>query len=177
MKRAFLVFGAESSGTRLLTSILMLAGCSGDDGHEQRWDTLAPSGELVVWRRSFPHAREMPDIVAMADRLRLLGYSVLALVISRDWYATARSQVKAGHVPDVQMAEKNLSNAYPYIFRGLTAADCPWRGVSYESLASKSTRRMLLVSLSLGTTKEVDGLEFREENEKHYDSTGGSSPV
>jgi hypothetical protein len=169
MKRAFLVYGAESSGTRLLTRILILAGCSGDDGHEQRWDNLAPSGDLVVWRRSFPHAREVPDVVAMADRLRLLGYSVQALVISRDWYAAARSQVKAGHVPDVVMAERNLSNAYPYIFRGLAAANCPWRGVSYESLASKSTRRALLAALGLRATKEVIELEFQEANEKHYE--------
>jgi LPS sulfotransferase NodH len=37
-KRAFLVLGPESSGTRLMTKLLMVAGCYGDDGHVQRLD-------------------------------------------------------------------------------------------------------------------------------------------
>ena len=60
MKRAFLVLGAESSGTRLVTRLLIAAGCHGDGGHQQPFDKWQAASspfdgkDPIVWRRSYP---------------------------------------------------------------------------------------------------------------------------
>lgn len=166
--RSFLVLGGESTGTRVLTKILMLAGCEGSNDHVQPWDDRSPEGELIVWRRSLPHARRWPDIASMADQLRFFGYDVTALFITRDWHAASRSQVLAGHVSDVAAAEKNLAAAHVHALRGIAMAHCPWRGVTYESLSSRGTRQALLEALGLPVSEIALDCNLTNENEKHY---------
>ena len=97
---AYLVLGPESSGTRLMTRILIAAGCAGYDGHDQVFDTALPiaDGRPIVWRRSVPHRREWPEIGWMLRLLCEQGYTPRIVVMARDWYAMARSQASAGHV-------------------------------------------------------------------------------
>lgn len=84
--KAFLVLGGESTGTRMVTQLLCEAGCYGDHGHQQRLDNSLPIDQpLVVWRRSVPHARKMPDIQAMISRLEDFGYEVTAVRIGLKW--------------------------------------------------------------------------------------------
>lgn len=137
MKRAFLVLGAESTGTRLVTRLLLASGCVGDGDHVQRWDSETPTDPLVVWRRSIPHNKVWPDIGGMADSLRALGYDVSAIVTSRDWSAAVPSQVAIGHVPDAETALRQTRAAYPYIFAALLRHGIPYVLASYESLVTR----------------------------------------
>lgn len=82
-KRAIMVLGPEASGTRLVTRILIAAGCMGDGGHDQRLDWEPPTADLIVWRRSLPHDNVWPDIACMVRYLRLQGYEVSAIVTDR----------------------------------------------------------------------------------------------
>lgn len=137
MSRAFLVLGPESSGTRMWTQMLVLAGFEGQSGHLQDFDRVLPhaSGSpQIVWRRSVPHDHQWPPIAEMAKRLRKNGYQVEALVLSRDHCAMAASQVEAPHVPDLETAYAHIRRAYLHIHMNLRAAQLPWTGVSMEAL-------------------------------------------
>lgn len=167
MTRAYLVLGPESSGTRLVTRLLIGAGCYGDGDHEQRLDAEFPAdGRTLVWRRSIPHNRQWPSIVDMAARLRSAGYQVTAVVTTRDWYPTIRSQVAAGHVVNDTEASSNLQRAYPYIFEALARWNIPFVVSPYEALTRPEAVRRLLVML--GLPPDI-GEAVRDENAKWYE--------
>lgn len=137
MKRAFLVLGAESSGTRLMTRILINAGCYGNEHHDQTLDNKIPEHEsLIVWRRSVPHRKKWPDLVGMVEKLEEFGFEITVFIMSRDWYSMARSQVNAPHVENATKAYENISNAYEYIFAAMTAMK--YELVNYEALTQNS---------------------------------------
>lgn len=132
MKRAVLVLGPESSGTRWLTRTLIDAGCVGDDGHVQRWDAELPTDEpLVVWRRSFPHGQQWPDAITMIRTLQARDYDVRVLVTARDWYCMEQSQHRFQEARDVR---PNSQRAYLDIFTALRCTNAPFVVVSYEAL-------------------------------------------
>ena len=65
-RKIYIVLGGESTGTRLVTKLMMQAGCYGEDAHiqsmdgdvkEMRWDKIKATlkNQPIVWRRSFPH--------------------------------------------------------------------------------------------------------------------------
>ena len=123
--RAFLVLGPVSSGTRLMTRLLIMAGCKGSGKHDQPFDDELPVNEpLIAWRRSVPHRGwKLPNIQDMRGQLK--GYETTAIITSRDWYPTAKSIVK-NHPPET-MAEAydSIQNAYRFIFSNI-------RGLPYE---------------------------------------------
>lgn len=130
---AVLVVGPESTGTRLVTEVMVRAGCHGSAEHQQPWDVQPPDGvSPVVWRRSVPHAQAWPDLEAMVAALTDRGYAVRAVVTCRAWWPTVHSQVAAGHVRSVSEAVEHLRVAYPFIFRQLAAT--PYQVVPYEAL-------------------------------------------
>lgn len=138
MKRAFVVMGVPSSGTRLMTRILIAAGCKGDGTHEQIWDERQPDADLVVVRRHQPTGRppkwaSNPNIILA---LRDLGYAVTGIIISRDWHSTVDSMIAAPHAADAADALTLCQGAWRSIFRGLPE-DCPFEIVSYESLVQR----------------------------------------
>lgn len=134
---AYLVMGAESSGTRLMTRILITAGCFGDDGHEQRLDKSLSiaNGQMLVWRRSFPHSGIWPDISRMVKRLEDAGYSTQAVVMCRAWWAMMPSQVRNGHVNNEAIALERIQQAYPNIYGQLEGLQLHYVVVPYEALA------------------------------------------
>ena len=70
MRKAFIVVGPESSGTRATTKVLGLGGCFGDAEHDQRIDSFLVKNQLppnvgdspIVLRRSVPHEGVFPDL-------------------------------------------------------------------------------------------------------------------
>lgn len=170
-KRAYLVLGPESSGTRLMTKLLISAGCWGDDGHEQRLDGMNREAlvrlgpPLIVWRRSVPHAGEWPNVAGLVSGLRDCGYSVTALVMSRDWHATACSQLAAPHAETVAEALANIQRAYRDIFAGLDGV--PYEVVNYEALVlhGRPVLRYLMRRLGLD---EPCGVTVYDGNAKWY---------
>jgi hypothetical protein len=155
--KAILVVGGESTGTRMMTSILCRMGFYGDDDHIQRLDDAIPQYPAIVWRRSVPHAGQFPPLCEMVERLRGMGYNVSALVMCRDWYATAKSQVKATHAKTDAQAIENLRKAYAHIYQQLTGV--PFKQVSYEGLVQRP---------ELTVWRLLDLPTIRDENEKWY---------
>lgn len=170
MKRAFLVLGPESSGTRWLTGVLIAAGCAGDEGHVQRWDTTPPTDDpLIVWRRSFPHGPLLPNIPQKAAVLRAHDYHIQALVTTRDWFAMEQSQ--AVFQPSLAVVRANLQIAYPLIFAGLAVAHLPYLMISYEAIGQRPQMFMdrLLAALDLPSVP----VAWTNGNTKWYEATTG----
>lgn len=163
MGRAFIVIGPESSGTRMLTEVLVKAGCEGDYGHEQRWDTEEIKGDLVVWRRSYPHLQEPVEIKALLERLK--DYEVKVIITTRDFYPMARSSVLRGHCKTTDEALNRMNDAYCKVFAQLKKLKLPFIVVSYENLAlNKNAINVLLAELKLPLTN----FEITNQNEKYY---------
>lgn len=164
---AVLVLGAEATGTRLMTGILIAAGCVGSAQGVQPLDYAIPTPgqQPIVWRRSVPHAHQWPDVVRLIDTLRSLGYAqVAAVVTTRDWQATVQSQVQAGHVADQAQAWRNLQKAYPLIMSGLDTAHAPHVMVNYESLVQRPGRVIAWIMGRFGFF--IPTVEIYDGNEK-----------
>jgi hypothetical protein len=168
MKEAFLVFGPESSGTRLMTRVLIACGCVGDGGHKQGWDSIWPRDEdLIVWRRSFPHERRWPNIAQIVEQLRSRGYQVSAFLTNRDWYATARSQVYRGHVPSLDVAYWNISSAFARIASAFQTMEVPYQIAQYEILPDVRYLTRLLQRFSLQICSQLEPIE--NFNHRYYE--------
>jgi len=114
--KTYFVIGPESSGTRVTTTILMSAGCVGDDMHSQRLDRFINSdtglmdefaeADMLVVRRSVPHGGPhlYPELGEIAAKFEALG-PVLPVICVRDWYANVRSKIQRGH-------QKNREDGY-----------------------------------------------------------------
>ena len=106
------VIGGESCGTRLMSKLLAKANCE-------------------VLHRSFPYEgsvlRHWPDEPVRAWEPNAY------VVMTRDWWAAAQSQVREGHVPDEETAFGNLQEASCRIAALVHGAQ--WRSINYESLA------------------------------------------
>ena len=168
MARAYVVVGPESSGTRLVTRILIKAGCVGDSGHWQAFDEELPIGILhIVWRRSILHGGIWPDMVALIAQLREAGYTVTVIVTFREWYANAMSQVACRYSASASETYERLPQIYRHIFGALIETNVPFETISYESLVLHpiDTQRELLKRLGLNTECRIN---ITDGNAKHY---------
>jgi len=168
MYLAFVVVGAESTGTRLMTEILMHAGCDGDATHEQRFDNgFPPASKHIVFRRSFPHANITPDLTAILRDLRKAGYSPRVIVMTREIGATASSQLLARHCVTEWEALMRIQGAYRAIFEALCKESVAYVIVAYEALTTspKHTVANLFRVLDFPV-----GVIVKNENGKHYDT-------
>lgn len=150
MKKAFIVLGPESSGTRFLTEILIAGGCHGDPGHIQRFDTREFNNlDPVVWRRSVPHNSQRLDLRGMLEKLK--DYRVTVVVITRDWYPTERSQVSRNHSKSIAEATIKIKKALKSIFVQIVTAEIDYVLISYEALSFNpvETQKSLLRRLGL----------------------------
>src|SRR5438874_2332686 len=107
MMRAYLVTGAESSGSRYLVRLLCGAGCAGRGDHVQPYDgpeatvhVPQPRPLRIALHRSVPHGGIWPDLEGIVASLWQQGYTTTALVMVRDQQVTEESQVKNRHVAD-----------------------------------------------------------------------------
>lgn len=166
-KRAYLVLGPESSGTRLMTRLLIAAGCEGTDEHVQPWDSQTPTAPLIVWRRSLPHGGQWPDVQSLITRLQAAHYSVTALVMSRDWHPMALSQIDNGHVADMAQAIDHVRRAYGLIFPALAATQTPFELVNFESLVARPQQAAAQLMTRLGLPVP-ECVEVFDANVKHY---------
>ncbi|MEM6797289.1 MAG: hypothetical protein AAF725_25180, partial [Acidobacteriota bacterium] len=186
-KRAFLVVGAESHGTHLVTDLLVHAGCHGHSGEHgpwrgesagasprgpsaprdlQPWDLEPPTDQdPIVWRRSVPHLLRWPDLAGMALDLEMRGYLVHVVVVHRERYPAIQSQLKWRHVASEAEAEANIERAYRHIFGHIEAADLPSTMVSYESLLADPGAQARLLS-ALGLEAPEEPLELWDGNKK-----------
>lgn len=114
MRRAFFVIGPESSGTRMMAESLISAGCYGDYSHGQRMDNMNFQGlpDLIVFRRSIPHADKWPPLEGIYKLIRAAGYEIVVLTMWRNEKYMILSQIKRYHVIDEEKAKKHIAKAY-----------------------------------------------------------------
>lgn len=140
------VIGGESCGTRLMSTLLAKAGCE-------------------VLHRSFPyegsHLRHWPD-----EPVREYGPDAF-VVMTRDWWAAAPSQVRAGHVADLDTAFANLQEATSRIAALVRGRH--WRAVGYESLVQRPQVVFDNLCEWLGVARVEVG-EIFDGNERYLDA-------
>lgn len=193
-KRAYLVLAPESHGSHLVTDLLVHAGCRGGSGDhvawrpdarrlgpgdakpweselptdQQRWDREPPTDEdPVVWRRSVPHLGQWLDLQAMLRPLERAGYTVRAVVVTRDEHAAVHSQLKWRHVDSVARARENVQRAFVEIFAQLASSRVPFVVASYEALTRYPGARDRLLS-ELGLGPAPPGFEVWDGDDKWY---------
>ncbi|TWT35198.1 hypothetical protein KOR34_00860 [Posidoniimonas corsicana] len=163
---AILVMGPESSGTRLMTSLLIDAGCYGDATHRQRIDRTIPQSGPIVWRRSFPHGDGWPDAVAAIRRLQSSGYIAKAVVMTRDWHCVVQSQLERRHATDAETALARLQDSYRRIYQALCETNIFYINVSYESLILNGGAAVSQALANFGLSSA--GATIGNGNEKHF---------
>lgn len=174
MKRCYVVVGPESSGNRLLASILVRAGCIGSASTEQPWGDDLPSHEnLAVVIRSYPHGEGWPYLNAIYNCLEARDYEVFTLITVRSPVACLSSQVAQGHAIDSGTAAALYREAYRRILADV-------RGHFYlvpiESLILHPREATAALLALLGLPPVVDGplivngreRHISDENWKHY---------
>lgn len=169
MKKAFLILGAESSGTRFLTEIFVNSGVAGSAEHQQLFDVQDPTEDVIVWRRSVPHGLdpELPDIVGMIRKLRKLKYEVKALVIHREISATLASQFKNFEaITSEEMAFDRYQKAYLHIYEAIKKTNITYLVVTYESLYLNQLA--VLDGIKERFDIELKSQKVRNENSKWY---------
>ena len=122
-KRCFIVVGPESSGTRLVTRLLIAAGCEGDatahgklenDGWPQHYDVNDPKGETpIVIRRTLPYHpnRVWPDMEELIARIEGCGYEVLLIETARQQDSMVASQLWNRHIKDAKQGKTEIKRA------------------------------------------------------------------
>jgi len=121
----------------MLTGALIASGFYGDDGHQQRLDSgVGFDEDLIVWRRSVPHGQNEQPLVEIYDELIRRGYGqgIVVLVIVRDIYATARSQVRTHSPRNMDEAYNSIAKAMRNVIGFLMTTSLPFHFITYESL-------------------------------------------
>lgn len=170
-KRAYMVVGPEASGTRLVTEILLYAGCFGDDSLGQLLDERIPHDQdLLVWRRSYPHGRgNWPSMSAMVEQLHKAGHrDIRVIVCMRDWHSLLNAQIRNGkHQPTIELALQSAQRSYKMIFRQIANLGLPYWMVSYEALVQRPEVAQAAFLEMIGLKMDVPVL-IHDANAKYY---------
>lgn len=121
--KAFVVIGPESSGTRIVTRLFCAVGCLGGYEHVQPLDCFIENGgdfpyvkgRDIVFRRSVPHANQVPDICRIQDKFEREGFDVYWIIVIRDWYCTIASAAEHKHKCSNEKAANQLPQEWAYI--------------------------------------------------------------
>lgn len=159
MRRAYIVTGPESSGTRLMTRIM-------STGDTQRDDQMITGADSIAIHRSVPHGGNNPDLAGMVNRLRGKGYDVRAVVMIRDPFATVQSHLRIGHSRSYDEAHKRISDALTFIFLQFAHTRTPVLAMSYEALVSRP--ELVQHRIAAHFQKECVLLNVHDGNEKYY---------
>lgn len=166
-KIAFFVIGPESSGTKMLTEALIKTGVHGSYGHHQPMDNgnFSKLPDIIVFRRSLPHARQWASLESICRRFELFGYKVVPIVILREPAITRLSQVKNGHVPNVGAAIANMKKAKEVIKTFMVERQTVT--VSYEKFVADENYRLKFFK-KIGRNPPV--MTFYDGNKKYRKS-------
>ncbi len=172
MKLAYLVLGAESSGTKMLAEFLVKGGCHGDFTHVQKLDDLAFDGlsPRIMLRRSLPHGREpkgkilWPDLHEIVGRMRAAHYGVTAVIVVRDKDCCVASQLKSGHQTDGVAARSVIREAYERIYAAVDECGLQTAVVPYEPFVKyHSVRRQFARTVGVA----IPVMTFHDANAKY----------
>lgn len=169
MKRAFLVSGPESSGNRLVLSLLEESGCVNLTADaEPDWNALQPEGETIALMRSMPHGGRWDSIWRLVRHIESFGYTTTVLVPVRDNHCVADSQAEIKYAESYEDGLARVSRAYSHVIGACVLARLDYHLVPYESLVlhPKQAGNALLVLLGM---PKVRKFHATDENRKHYD--------
>lgn len=168
-KRAIIVIGAMSSGTRMLVHAVESVGFQflRLEGHLDQpkvdgIDFPEDDPPLIVLHRTLPSGEHWPNFDLLGEQLEGRGYEWQPLVIRRDWHSTIHSQLYRALTPTVEDAEADLRRGTEI------AGQLP--GVilvSYEEFVHRPAARRWLFVDRLGLSEPTG--EFHDANTKHYD--------
>ncbi len=146
-KRAALVLGSESSGSRLWMEHLLACGAQGDAGHHQPFDnSFDGAGDLIAWRQSFPCGEHMPNTGKMVERLRAAGFTDIVIFwTQRDRQCTIKSIIDR-HSKTEKQATREVEDGMHRIGCFVRDNDLPCRIVRYERLIADPAYRLNLLS-------------------------------
>lgn len=152
-RKIYIVLGGESTGTRMVTKLMLDGGCYGEDTHlqsmdghvkERRWGRIKDivQRQPIVWRRSFPHDAEYPDVYRemvqpVKQECHFSDRDFYFLVTFRDWFPASRSAAISGHSSTPYTAIEKLREAYIQIFQMFNRFPAlEYYMVSYEGLVT-----------------------------------------
>ena len=131
-KRAFLIAGPESSGNRIMASLLVRSGVHGAGSTNQLYSReRLPDGETSPVLTIIHH-----DIRDPILKLGALGYEVTVIVMMRDPFAQEQSMVQRGHVGSIEAAHQRVLDTYAENFATIKELGCKYRVVSYDYLVT-----------------------------------------
>lgn len=167
-KRAYIVIGPEGSGTRMMTQALIDGGCWGDAGHQQDLDIISFSeyghlSEMIVFRRSLPHARWWPDLQLYIEAFENSGYNVFVIAMNREDDYMIASQLARQHITAERQGRLNIAVARTVISR-LTRC----LKIGYEAVIEPGVLAGFISSIGLDgdkVTQPYDGNAKYEEEE------------
>ncbi len=185
--KAFLVCGAQRSGTRMLTQAISAAGAvylplnfrkRDGDPYDQldramAWKDFFRTGEDVVLHFSLPKQQHWPDLKRFRLQLESHLYSVKPVGIMRDWHANISSMMAPHFVENRKQGEIVIRKVWSYLFH-MFPDDL--LVVNYEAFtgSAKVRKRILTVDLGLprnptklDTTQQVKK-DFEDQNDKWY---------
>lgn len=167
MRKAILVVGCESSGTRMMTEFFVRAGYAGDYGHSQPWDNMdfRKYPDNIVFRQSIPHGGRWADIVGITQKMQMANYIPHIIFTWRDPRYMALSQVKAGHVTDVNEALTRIAKAVVHIDTALQDIAIRPITIIYERFVVNLTYQMAIHGLF--SSKTYVPMEFKNANIKY----------
>ena len=173
-----MIYGPESSGNRLLRRILIAGGCAGDPGLDQSFDKELPMAEdvpLIVWGRSVPGnvpPNSWPSFyIQDIGQARKHGYDVFGLVMVRDWYCMAQSQVDTEFKPaqHVWQANRWSAIAYTRIFDAFDRLAVPFYIITYEAIIQRPERFVSHLYQDLGLKLAGELEPIYDGNAKYYE--------
>ena len=166
-KRAFFVIGPEGSGTNMLAEAFVSAGCHYNPAHNSHLDDyeFEKMPDLLVFRRSMPHAGEFPLLGAIVHDMKRAGYEIYPIVIIRDWYCTIQSVLRRDSERLNVLVEDSMRVGLFQIFDEFFVDDLIC--VSYESFCLHPEFRRWLFVDRLGLKEPT--IEIKYANDKYYE--------
>ena len=178
MKRTILVAGPRSSGTRLMTRILVESGCFGDFTHNQRMDAFdigfptlnsemppydmaelmeeSKPYDFAVIRRSYPHGAGFADVVALRESLTKHGFYLdTALWMFRNPDANAKSMLNQGHVATIEDARASVKEALNHL-PSILISEVALYAVEFANLIQPPYVKRLLERADIALTPKSD---------------------
>lgn len=155
-KRAFLIIAPEGCGSYMLAEAFVSAGCTYCDKDDIEEFLKEQQPDLLVVRRSLPHAGEWPNIPDMHQTLKDFGYEVWYYSIVRDGFCATMSVKRRRRNSDTKQLVENYHKA----LEQLTSPT-----LSYEYFVlSPQYRKFIFADAGLPPPE----MEFYDGNEKYF---------
>jgi len=180
-KRAYVVMGVPSSGTRLMARMLIAAGCISDNPdsmpyeHNDFWEGEKPTANTIVVRRHVAIGRS-PFWARNENIIKALwleDYDVFGLVMSRCQVIVEQSMLAAPHTNTLAKARGQVGFCWKAILDNIPD-ECPFEVVQYESLVKHPRLYLRLLGERIGLSFPDSIEEVVDGNHKYWEALRAS---